>query len=65
MSRRVWNCPRLELSMKACRVEDTEDRHRGSTALHAMNEKMENKELTINSFPSVHVIVVFNTFNCP
>lgn len=46
MSRRVWNCPRLELSMKACRVEDTEDRHRGSTALHAMDEKMENKELT-------------------
>lgn len=52
--------------MKACRVEDTEDRHRGSTASHAMNEKMENKELTINSFPSVHVMVVFiNTFNCP
>lgn len=42
MVRRVWNSPRVELSMKDWRLEQTEDRERGSPSSRGNNEKIEH-----------------------
>lgn len=63
MARRVWNSPRVEPSMKAWRVEDTEDRERHSTSSPGEDR---NRGLTLNSICqkySRHQLVIL-TIHC-
>lgn len=45
MDKRVWNSPRVEPSMKAWRVDDTEDRERSSTSSPGRVNKRKIKRL--------------------